>query len=92
MWYLYILKCMNGSLYTGITDNFERRLKEHLSGKGGHYTRNSRPTDVIYKEEFIDRVQAQKREQQIKRWSKVKKLALISGNLESLRKLSVSGD
>ncbi len=40
MWYVYIVKCKNGDLYTGITDNVQRRFEEHISGKGGHFTKS----------------------------------------------------
>ena len=92
MWYLYILECRDGKLYTGITDNLERRFKEHFSGKGGHYTKYSSPQKIIYKETFNSRVMAEDREIQVKGWSQAKKLALISGDFEKLKKLSVSRD
>jgi putative endonuclease len=79
-------------LYTGITNDVERRLEEHLSGKGGHYTSHNKPLKIIYQEPFIKVSSAEKREQQIKRWSKVKKLALIDGDLNRLREYSISRD
>ncbi len=92
MWYLYITKNRNSAFYTGITSNLERRLKEHLRGKGGHYTKRNRPLKLLYTEKFSSRVEAEARERQIKCWSKKKKEALIEGNLEQLRKLSISRD
>lgn len=92
MWYLYITINQNGALYTGITSNLERRFKEHLQGKGGHYTLNNRPQKLLYTEKFSNRAQAEARERQIKRWSRKKKKALIEGDFEQLRKLSVSKD
>ncbi len=92
MWYLYITKNQNSAFYTGITSNLERRLKEHLWGKGGHYTKRNRPQKLLYTEKFSSRVEAEVRETQIKRWSRKKKEALIKGNLEQLRKLSISRD
>jgi len=92
MWYLYITKNQNRAFYTGITSDLERRLKEHLRGKGGHYTKRNRPQKLLYTEKFSSRVEAEARERQIKRWSKKKKEALIKGNLEQLRKLSISRD
>jgi predicted GIY-YIG superfamily endonuclease len=92
MWYLYITKNRNGAFYTGITSNLERRLKEHLQGKGGHYTKHNKPQKLLYTEKFSSRVQAQAREGQIKRWSRKKKKALIEGNVDELRKLSISRD
>ncbi len=92
MWYLYILECNKGQLYTGITQDVNRRLGEHVSGKGGHYTRCNRPNGILYQEFFEDRLKAEKRERQIKRWSKAKKLALIEGELNKLTELSKSRD
>jgi len=92
MWYLYITKNQNSAFYTGITSNLERRLKEHLRGKGGHYTKRNRPQKLLYTEKFSSRVEAESRETQIKRWSRKKKQALIEGDFEKLRKLSISRD
>ncbi len=92
MWYLYIAECRDKALYTGITDNIDRRLNEHKTGKGGHYTSCNRPEKILYTEEFKDKSQAENREQQIKRWSRAKNLALIRGNKEQLESLSKSRD
>lgn len=92
MWYVYMLKCQYGEIYTGITDDISRRFKEHAQGKGGHYTNYNRPREVLYKEPFKDRLDAEQREQQIKRWSKAKKLALIGGDMSELINLSKSRD
>ncbi|MDD5019248.1 MAG: GIY-YIG nuclease family protein [Candidatus Omnitrophica bacterium] len=92
MWYVYMMKCQNGAIYTGVTEDIERRFKEHASGKGGHYTGCNRPKEVLYKEPFESRIDAEQREQQIKRWSRAKKLALIKGDRRELRNLSVSRD
>jgi predicted GIY-YIG superfamily endonuclease len=92
MWYLYITENSNGAYYTGITTNLERRLKEHLRDKGGRYTSRNRPERLLYTEVFSTRMQAEFREQQIKRWSRKKKKALIEGDMDKLRELSVSRD
>ena len=92
MWYVYILECANNTLYVGMTDNVERRFTEHMAGSRGHYTSYAKPTKILYKEEFNSRSQAENRELQIKGWSKAKKRALISGDLERLKVLSVSQD
>ncbi len=76
MYYVYILKCADGSLYTGITTDLKRRLAEHKSGKGGHYTRAHGALRMLYKERHKDRSSALRREAKIKRWSRAKKLAL----------------
>ncbi len=92
MWKVYILECRNGTLYTGLTDNWERRFHELVSGKGGHYTSCNKPDKVLYFESFNDRLTAEERERQIKRWSRAKKLALIRGDRMTLRALSKSRD
>ncbi|MBM3249971.1 MAG: GIY-YIG nuclease family protein [Candidatus Omnitrophica bacterium] len=92
MWYVYIAECHDKALYTGITDNLERRFNEHRQSKGGHYTAYNRPQRILYKEPFEDKLEAESREQQIKRWSRTKKLALIQGDKERLVGLSRSRD
>ena len=92
MWYVYIIKCKDGTLYTGSTTDISRRLKEHNSSKGGSYTRIRHPVKLIYKEIHLNRSKAQTREAQIKRWTTKKKLALISRNKALLKQLSKSRD
>jgi len=92
MWYVYILKCSDGSLYTGSTTDVSRRVKEHNSGKGGNYTQTRHPVKLLYTEFHQSRAEAQSREAQIKRWSKDKKLAFISRNESSLKQLARSRD
>mgnify|MGYP001569054255 CR=1 FL=1 len=78
-WVVYILQCNDGSLYTGITSNLERRFQEHKEGKGGRYTSSHKPLIVEYSEHFATRGDALKRERQIKGWSRQKKENLIKG-------------
>jgi len=86
-YFLYILKCKDGSLYTGITTDVKRRFEEHKSGKGGHYTRSKKALKIIYTEKCKDRSSASKRESEIKKWSRVKKFRLINnGNGEGVNK------
>ena len=92
MWYVYILRCKDNSFYTGSTSDLSRRLTEHNAAKGGDYTSNRRPVEVVYKEPFQDRSSAQTREAQIKRWVKKKKAALVSGDKTLLMQLSKSHD
>ncbi len=87
MWFVYILNCKNGDLYTGITDNVERRLSEHQSGKGGHFTKSFGAKEILFSEVHSDKLSALKREAQIKGWTRRKKLALIKGDLALLKKL-----
>ena len=76
-WYLYILRCADGSLYTGITTDVERRLEEHRSGKGAKYTRGRGPLEIVYREELPDHSAALKREHEIKAMSRQEKEKLI---------------
>jgi len=76
-WVVYILRCGDDSLYTGITDDMERRLKAHESGKGAKYTRGRGPLTVVYTEQQTDRAAASRREWEIKHMTRAQKLALI---------------
>lgn len=82
MWYVYVLRCADNTLYTGTTTDISRRLKEHNRKKGGAYTSVRLPVKLVYQETYPNRAQAQKREAQIKGWSRKKKLALIKGSLQ----------
>ena len=77
-WTLYILSCGDGSLYTGITNDLDRRLEAHSSGNGAKYTRGRGPLEVIYTEQLADRSAASKRERTIKKLSRQEKLALTT--------------
>jgi len=79
-YHLYILKCSDNTLYTGITTDLSRRIDEHnTSTKGAKYTRVRRPVVLVYSEEFVDRSSASKREHYIKKkMSRVEKLELIA--------------
>lgn len=90
-YYVYILQCADGSYYTGVTNDIERRFYEHQEGLiGGCYTHNKRPVELMHVEEFRDIVEAISREKQIKGWSRQKKKALIAGNYQKLVELSKS--
>jgi putative endonuclease len=73
MWYVYILRCIDGSYYTGITNNLEQRIAEHNSGKGARYTRTRRPLTLIYQEKYSDKATASKREIVVKDMSRGRK-------------------
>lgn len=75
--YTYILSCSDGTLYTGWTNDLEKRLKAHNEGKGAKYTKTRRPVTLVYHEEFDTKEEAMKREYAIKKLSRAKKLALI---------------
>jgi predicted GIY-YIG superfamily endonuclease len=76
-WYLYILRCGDGTLYTGITTDVEARLEMHRSGKGAKYTRGRGPLELVYREQCEDHSQALKRELAVKAMSREEKLSLI---------------
>ncbi|MFA5388759.1 MAG: GIY-YIG nuclease family protein [Candidatus Omnitrophota bacterium] len=86
MWHAYILKCSDNSLYTGVTTDVSRRVKEHNSGKGGSYTRSHLPVKLLYQENHSTRSKALKREIQIKRLPRSQKLSLIENNKKILKK------
>lgn len=75
--YTYILKCADGTFYTGWTTDITRRLKEHNAGRGAKYTKTRRPVELVYLEESETRREAMKREIQIKKMTRKRKLALI---------------
>ncbi len=77
MYYVYIIECNGGALYTGITTDVNRRFQEHRSGKGGAYTRANKAKKLLYTEKCKNRSSALKREAEIKRLPRAKKLALI---------------
>ena len=77
MYYVYIIECLDKTLYTGITTDLARRFKEHNTGKGGAYTRSKKVIKILYTEKFPSRSMALKRQAEIKRWPRQKKLALI---------------
>lgn len=86
--YMYILKCADGSYYTGSTWNLEKRLAEHQSGQGANHTRKHLPVQLAYCEE-CDRIEdAYQREKQIQGWSRKKKEALMAGDTNALHQLA----
>ena len=75
--FVYLLRCADGSLYCGWTNDLRRRLAAHNAGTGGKYTRSRRPVELVYWEHFATREEAMRREWHIKRLSRAEKLALI---------------
>ena len=92
IWFVYILRCANGSYYVGHSTNADRRLCRHLAGTGAQYTAVHHPEEIVYREQFSTEAEAVRREQQIKGWSRGKKEALISGDKDRLCVLSRSRD
>mgnify|MGYP001581262957 FL=1 len=77
MYFVYLIQCQDGSIYTGITTDLERRFKEHKGKAGGHYTRAHKVEKILYTEKYPTRSEALKRESQIKKLRREKKLKLI---------------
>lgn len=87
--YIYILECADGTYYTGITNNIDRRFNEHCSGYNpGSYTFSRRPLELVFYAEFTDFYAAIDKEKQVKRWSSAKKKALIEGKYNDLINLA----
>ena len=80
-YYVYLLRCRDGTLYTGYTDDPERRLRVHNAGKGAKYTRSRLPVELVYQEQCPDKSAALRREREIKRMRRAEKLALLSGGV-----------
>ncbi len=81
--YVYILRCSDGSLYTGWTTDLQRRFSDHSTGRGGRYTRSRRPVQLVFSESHPTRSAAMQREAAIKRWTRARKLALIASGAEN---------
>jgi putative endonuclease len=77
MYFVYIIRCKDGTMYTGITTDVKRRFLEHKNGKGGHYTSSRGVTKLLYTEKRANRSSASKREAQIKRLNRKEKINLI---------------
>ena len=75
--YTYIVRCADGTLYTGWTNDLEKRMKAHNEGTGAKYTRSRRPVELVYSEEHESREEAMSREYHIKRLSRQQKLELL---------------
>ncbi|WP_242116876.1 GIY-YIG nuclease family protein [Aestuariivivens sediminicola] len=89
IYYVYILKCSDSTYYTGITSNLEKRFIEHQSGKhADSYTYSRRPLHLVFYAEFTNPEIAIATEKQIKKWSKVKKEAIINGEFDKLPNLA----
>ncbi len=76
-WHVYMLRCCDGSLYTGYTDDVERRISVHQRGKGAKYTRSRLPVELVYREKLPDKSAALRREAAIKKLTRSEKLRLI---------------
>ena len=77
MWFVYVLLCSDGSLYTGSTNNLEKRLLDHQNGRGGRYTRSHKPIRMVYFEKLATKSTALKREIEIKSWKRETKIEAL---------------
>ena len=90
-YFVYIVRCSDGSYYTGVTNDYERRIWEHNSGENKlSYTYKRRPVELMYCERFQDVMQAIAWEKQIKGWSRKKKEALFNSDWEEIKRLAKS--
>jgi putative endonuclease len=87
-WFVYMLQCADGSLYTGTTTDLDRRVLEHngvgAAGKGAKYTKTRRPVRLVYQESVADRSAAQIREAAVKKLSKSEKVQLVNRSVKSM--------
>ena len=83
MYYLYVLLCKDGTLYTGITNNLLKRLDAHRKGVGAKYMRARAPFQLVHSEEFPDKSSAAKREFEIKSWDRARKIAELKLKLDA---------
>lgn len=80
MYFVYVLLCADGSLYTGSTNDIDKRFEAHKNGKGAAYTKSHKPVKIIYSQNFGTKGEALKREAEIKKWTrsmKIKSLGLV---------------
>ena len=77
MWFVYIVLCSDKSLYTGISNDVDKRFLDHQLGKGGRYTRSHNVVKILYKEKFKTHPEALKREMEIKSWPRLKKIQFL---------------
>ena len=91
-WAVYIVECCDRTLYVGATVDLARRVGKHNSKRGGNYTSSHGPVRLVYSESHPDASSALRREAQLKRWTRAKKLALVRASVHALRTLSRSHD
>ena len=92
MAWVYILHCGDDSLYVGLTEDLPARVQAHAEGRGCSYTARRLPVSLVHSEEHRCAIAARTREQQLKRWTRAKKEALIAGDIKGLRALSKRTD
>ena len=77
MWFVYIIRCVDSSLYTGSTNDLEGRFEKHKNGKGAKYTRSHKPDKIVFFEECDNKIMAQRREREIKNWTHIEKVKFV---------------
>ncbi len=84
MYFFYMLRCIDNSLYSGVTTNLERRVEEHNAGKSkaAKYTRSRIPVKLVYFEPFPSKADAMKREYEVKQWTKLQKETLVQSQFK----------
>ena len=87
MWYVYAVRCADGSLYLGETNDPAERVARHNDGRGSLFTASRRPVRIVYSEAHPNRDSALARERQLKRWTRAKKEALVAGDTRLLKRL-----
>ncbi|HEX7972113.1 MAG TPA: GIY-YIG nuclease family protein [Thiobacillus sp.] len=88
--WVYLLRCADGSCYAGHTDDLEKRIGEHMTGVCGGYTSTRLPVELVWNQECATRIEALSFERQIKGWSRAKKEALIRSDWEEISRLAKS--
>jgi putative endonuclease len=78
MHYVYIVKCADGTYYTGYTNDLKRRIKQHNAGEGAKYTKGRRPVELVHSEQFETKSEAMKREYKIKQLKRQSKIEIIN--------------
>ena len=79
MFYFYIVRCKDGTLYCGSTNNTDQRIQRHNAGRGSKYVRAHGGGEIVYTEDFTNLADAMRREMEVKKWSRIKKENLIKG-------------
>ena len=84
--FVYLLRCADGSFYAGHTDDLVLRVAQHQAGEVEGYTHSRRPVELVWSQETASRLEALSAERQIKGWSRAKKLALIAGDWDAVQR------
>ena len=80
MWFVYIIKCVDGSLYTGSTNDLASRFEKHKSGKGAKYTRSHKPQRIVFSKKYVNKIKALEKEREIKNLTRKEKIEFIQMN------------